>query len=149
MQADRNDEHLDRKLEILSRGIQSTLSTLSPPRFRLPNPPVSYSNTPPAVHEDPGPHPDDHIADLESQNEALRRKLDAMERELQCRSPTKSKPRNPSGIAMDSSDAENVGFRLVGLSLESRAPGVAKTPRVKGRKLTARKWDFGEDEEGF
>ncbi|KAA6415775.1 MAG: kinesin family [Lasallia pustulata] len=122
-EADRNDEHLDRKLEILSRGIQ--------------------------IHEDPGPHPDDHIADLESQNEALRRKLDAMERELQCRSPTKSKPRNPSGIAMDSSDAENVGFRLVGLSLESRAPGVAKTPRVKGRKLTARKWDFGEDEEGF
>jgi hypothetical protein len=62
-EADRNDEHFDRKIEILSRGIQ--------------------------IHEDPTPSEADQVADLEAENEALRRKLDLVERELQGRSPTK------------------------------------------------------------
>lgn len=72
-----------------------------------------------------------------------------MERELQCRSPTKTKKPSFTVLAMESSDVENVGFKLNGLSLEPRTPAVAKTPRVKVRKLTARKWDLGDEEDVF
>ena len=72
-----------------------------------------------------------------------------MERELQCRSPTKTKKQYSSGLAMESSDVENMGFKLNGLSLEPRTPAANKTPRVKVRKLTARKWDFGDAEDVF
>lgn len=46
-------------------------------------------------------------------------------------------------------DVENMGFKLHGLSLEPRTPAAAKTPRGKVRKLTARKWDLGDEEEIF
>lgn len=62
-EADRNDEHFDRKIDILSRGIQ--------------------------IHEDPAPSETDRVTELEAENETLRRKLELMERELQGRSPTK------------------------------------------------------------
>lgn len=62
-EADRNDEHLDRKIEILTRGIQ--------------------------IHEDPEPTAEERVGELEGENEALKRKVDALERELLGRSPTK------------------------------------------------------------
>lgn len=102
-----------------------------------------------AVHEDPTPSTDDRISELESENESLRRKFDTMERELQCRSPTKTKKHGSSGLAMESGDVENMGFKLNGLSLEPRTPAAAMTPRGKVRKLTARKWDLGDEEDVF
>ncbi|KAI4245510.1 MAG: hypothetical protein L6R42_010179, partial [Xanthoria sp. 1 TBL-2021] len=62
-EADRNDEHLDRKLDILTKGIQ--------------------------IYEDPEDRVD-HVTELESENEQLRRRLDALEREINSRSPTRS-----------------------------------------------------------
>lgn len=135
-EADHNDEHLDRKLEILSKGIQ--------------------------IHEDAG---DRHayITELETENEALRRKFEALERELQCRSPTKSrqKPRIPSLALADirlaagsDSGIEALGSalsKLNGLGLtdpaEARSPGKTpgKTPGMKVRKLTTRKWDLMDE----
>jgi len=62
-EADRNDEHLDKKLEILVRGIQ--------------------------IHEDPEPQGDDRLRMLEAENERLRLKIEAMDREKHLQSPTK------------------------------------------------------------
>ena len=62
-EADRNDEHLDRKLEIMARGIQ--------------------------IHEDPEPETDEKVRMLEDENERLRARLEGLEREKQLQSPTK------------------------------------------------------------
>lgn len=114
------------------------------------------------VHEDAG---DRHayITELETENEALRRKFEALERELQCRSPTKSrqKPRIPSLALADirlaagsDSGIEALGSalsKLNGLGLtdpaEARSPGKTpgKTPGMKVRKLTTRKWDLMDE----
>ena len=68
-EADRNDEHLDRKIDILAKGIDSTFD----------------------IHEDPQSPEDDRVRELEDENEALRRKLEALEREMLQRSPVKLK----------------------------------------------------------
>lgn len=97
---------------------------------------------------------DTRTAELENENEALRRKLEALERELQCRSPTRL-PKKPQL----SSPSEKYGagalgtalLKLNGMSLtdpaehKSQSPG--KTPGKKMRKLTARKWDLMDENE--
>ncbi|KIW08205.1 uncharacterized protein PV09_01135 [Verruconis gallopava] len=67
-EADRNDEHLDRKIDILAKGIDSTFD----------------------VYED-SPAENDRVKELEDENEALRRKVEALEREMLQRSPVKLK----------------------------------------------------------
>ena len=62
-EADRNDEHLDRKIEVLVQGIQ--------------------------VHEDPEPSEAERVEELERENEALKRKVEMLEREAQMKSPIK------------------------------------------------------------
>ncbi|KAL6718802.1 hypothetical protein ACLMJK_003036 [Lecanora helva] len=133
-EADRNDEHLDRKLEILSKGIQ--------------------------IHEDPIDR-STYVSGLESENEALRRRLESLERELQCKSPTKSskKPKIPSlnltDIRLAAGGAErndSIGTavsKLNGLTLDnpSGIKSPAKTPGKKIKKLTARKWDLMDENE--
>ena len=79
-EADRNDAHLDRKLEILAQGIQSKSNRHSCLVF-----PLTYHE----VHEDPPPT---RILDLEDENAALHRKIAVLEREILGRSP--SKPQN-------------------------------------------------------
>ena len=120
-EADRNDEHLDRKLDILSRSIH--------------------------VHED-HPHDADHrVAELEDENAALHRRLDALERELHCRSPTKA----PKSKATRAFGAENAGVdgnirALQAMDLDGAAPPMAiKTPGRKIRKLTPRTAGLGEE----
>lgn len=123
-EADRNDEHLDRKLEILSQGIQ--------------------------IHED-APSPDTHNRDLEVENETLRRKLDALERELQFQSPTLSqKKKQQQQEHSFTDDCGTTLFKLNTLSLNSeKGMGASpmKTPGKKVRKFTARKWDLGDENE--
>lgn len=94
----------------------------------------------------------------------LRCKLEALEREWQCRSPTKSskKAKVPSlglsdirvAAGMCSSDSGNEALasafqKLNGLGLtepaECRSPG--KIPGKKIRKLTARRWDLMDENE--
>ena len=105
------------------------------------------------VYEDPI-EPDARIAELERANEILCRKLDALERELQCRSPTKSPTK-----AQLSSPSKDYGFdalgtavfKLNGMSLtdgaESKRQSPGKTPGKKMRKLTTRKWDLMDEKE--
>jgi hypothetical protein len=62
-EADRNDERVDQKIDIVARGFQ--------------------------IHEDPEPSNDERVSELEAENESLKRKLEALERELHCKSPTK------------------------------------------------------------
>ncbi|KAL8674176.1 MAG: hypothetical protein Q9168_001427 [Polycauliona sp. 1 TL-2023] len=129
-EADRNDEHLDRKLDILTKGIQ--------------------------IYEDPEARVDG-ITELEKENEQLRRRLDGLEREINSRSPTRSS-RKPSQLstprkALSSGDDE-VGttlFKLNAMSLTPKepktmmSPNGKKTPKI--RKLTARKWDLMDENE--
>lgn len=65
-EADRNDEHLDRKLEILARGMEEV-----------------------KVFEDAEPEGEDRLRLLEEENARLREKIEMMEREKQLQSPTK------------------------------------------------------------
>ncbi|KAK5001182.1 hypothetical protein LTR66_000059 [Elasticomyces elasticus] len=62
---DRNDEHLDRKLDILSRGVDVE------------------------VYEDPEPTNDERVSELEDENETLRARVQLLEREQGLRSPSK------------------------------------------------------------
>ena len=102
-----------------------------------------------------------HLHELENENEVLRLRLETLERELQCRSPTKSpkKPKIPSlnlidvRLAAGGADRhDSFGtavskFNTMSLNgpTESKSPG--KTPGKKIRKLTARKWDLMDENE--
>jgi hypothetical protein len=75
-EADFNDEHLDRKMEILSRGIgvlEDETASQSPTKERKSGDEKENMR----------------IRDLEDENEALRRKVESLEREQQLRSPVK------------------------------------------------------------
>ena len=114
------------------------------------------------VHEDAVDR-NAYITELETENEALRQRSEALEREIQCRSPTKSrqKPRIPSLALADirlaagsDSGAEALGSalsKLNGLGLtdpaEARSPEktTGKKPGMKVRKLTTRKWDLMDE----
>ncbi|KAL8735077.1 MAG: hypothetical protein Q9181_002935 [Wetmoreana brouardii] len=128
-EADRNDEHLDRKLDILSKGIQ--------------------------IYEDPVDH-GDRITELEAENERLRHRLEAIEREMNSRSPTLSSkkppqlttPSKPSSIGEN--DFGTTLFKLNMLNLLPKEPEMTPagiTPGKKVRKLTARKWDLMDENE--
>ncbi|KAH0543477.1 hypothetical protein FGG08_002242 [Glutinoglossum americanum] len=121
-EADRNDEHLDKKLEILTRTIQ--------------------------IHEDPEPSSGERIEELEDENEALRRKVDLLERELRNRSPTKKQRTFPAPRSLAGDEDLENAVRGFGEMKLDEAPGVplkSKTPAKKQRKLTTRKWDAGMD----
>ncbi|KAH0548156.1 hypothetical protein GP486_008119 [Trichoglossum hirsutum] len=103
-EADRNDEHLDRKLDILTRTIQ--------------------------IHEDPEPSSGERIDELEDENERLRRRVDALERELRNRSPTKKQKGQlaiPRGLRLEDEELENA---VQGLS-EMRLDEGSETPKSK------------------
>jgi hypothetical protein len=92
------------------------------------------------------------IEELESENEMLRRKLVALERDLQAQSPTRStrkkQPRTPSAVL---DDCGTTLFKLNALRL-SHENGLGSspfkaTPGRKMKKMTARKWDLGDENE--
>ena len=105
------------------------------------------------VHED-AIDSDTRTTELEKENEALRGKLEALERELHCRSPTKS-PRKPQlsspGKEYGTGVLGTALFKLNGISLtdaaECKPQSPSKTPGKKMRKLTARKWDLMDENE--
>lgn len=108
---------------------------------------------PPPVHEDAVDHTT-YTTELESENETLRHKLESLERELQCRSPTKP-PRTTQTPTTDLRVHPDVlGSALSKLNgptlTDSAAPAVkpaGMTPGKKLRKLTARKWDLMDENE--
>ncbi|KAE8367718.1 P-loop containing nucleoside triphosphate hydrolase protein [Aspergillus caelatus] len=130
-QAGHNDEHLDKKIELLSRGFQ--------------------------VHTDPEPSRDEKVEELEFEIDQLRSKVTSLERELMCRSPTKkSKSKNTlessrnSNILGRESDIDMALQRMDQLKLAdsmfSPAPP-ATSPGKRLRKMATRKWDFAPEED--
>ena len=102
-----------------------------------------------AVHEDPAAS-DDGFSELQIENEALRRRIDGLEREMQSRSPTKSakKPlqlgHNLGLMVENGATGTTLYEKLNHLSLKEKR---VVTPGKKVRKLTARKWDFMDENE--
>ncbi|KAL8699482.1 MAG: hypothetical protein Q9224_001388 [Gallowayella concinna] len=127
-EADRNDEHLDRKLDILTKGIH--------------------------IYEDPIERTD-RVTELEAANEQLRRRLDALEREINSRSPTRSSKKPPQlttprkTLSGGDDDLGTTLFKMNAMSLTPKvakmSPAGKKTPKI--RKLTARKWDLMDEDE--
>jgi Kinesin motor domain len=157
----RAEGYLDGKIEILEKGVTVD------------------------VHED-APH--QMLEEAERENEALRRKIDSLERQLNLRSPTKSKTTrtkplttplkensNPASnpflsalrnsghdySSRSSADGAVLASAMENLDVQGtlssqgspRKASVPKTPGTtkKVRKLTTRKWDFGnsDDESAF
>ncbi len=102
-----------------------------------------------------------YTTELEAEKKDLRRKLETLEREMHCRSPTKlsKKARVPSLSLTDvrlaaGGAASNDAFgttlsKLNGMSLTDpvEVKSAGKTPGKKIRKLTARKWDLMDENE--
>ncbi|KAL8716375.1 MAG: hypothetical protein Q9220_000282 [cf. Caloplaca sp. 1 TL-2023] len=129
-EADRNDEHLDRKLDIVTKGIH--------------------------IYEDPVDK-SERLAQLEDENETLRGRLDSLEREINSRSPTRSSKKPPqlttSRKPLSSSDDElsTTLFSLNAMHLSPKEPKQSPCKRTpsgkKIRKLTTRKWDLMDENE--
>ncbi|KAK9650234.1 hypothetical protein HCH54_004622 [Aspergillus fumigatus] len=131
-QIGRNDEHLDKKIELLSRGFQ--------------------------VYEDPGSATDQRVEELELENDQLRSRIAALERELMGRSPTK-KPKSKNALEPShgsnhlgrESDIESALRRMDQLKLAdsmfSPATSGNSSLSKKHRKMATRKWDFAPEED--
>lgn len=138
--ADRNDEHLDRKIEILSQGINGKNSS----------PDHNSKTDQVSVYEDTI-FPDTHIQEPENENEneKLRRKIDALERELQSRPPSQPDKKSKKSPFLEG-DYGTTLFQLNSMNLNSEkrlGASPMKTPGKKVRKFTARKWDLGDENE--
>ncbi|KAI9890789.1 MAG: hypothetical protein M1814_003573 [Vezdaea aestivalis] len=142
-EADRNDEHMDRKLDILSRSIK--------------------------IHEDAEPAATETQEELERENESLRAEMEQLKREMNSRSPTKSKrpkpkpygPLRSSQVINLCEDTDNeIEKGLANLKLRDSTDSTpdftkwfGKTenePPAMGRsarKLTTRKWDLLPEDE--
>ncbi|EED19884.1 kinesin family protein [Talaromyces stipitatus ATCC 10500] len=140
-QAGHHEEHLDNKLEIASRGIK--------------------------IYEDPEPTADERVDELERENEYLRSKLAALERQLNTQtSPTrKPKPRaapvrsGGTGFGQrlvsgdSSSDLENMFQRVTAFKVAEtyKSPVKPKAALVNGarnpRRVTSRKKDLGPEDD--
>jgi hypothetical protein len=132
-QIGRNDDHIDKKIELVSRGFN--------------------------IYEDPEQSMNDRVEDLENENEQLRRRLAILEREMNSHSPTR-KPRakhaapSPNRTANRlgrESDIENALQRMNQLnitdSMFSPPPPTPKSssPGKKTRKISTRKWDLAPE----
>lgn len=114
------------------------------------------STNPHLVYEDPEPSTDERVEELEDENEQLRRRLAALERQMNAQSPTR-KPRSKnlapsrsSNILGRESDIENAIQRMTKLNLTDSMftpASPAASPGKKQRKLTTRKWDLAPEHE--
>ncbi|KAL8841214.1 MAG: hypothetical protein Q9170_001003 [Blastenia crenularia] len=129
-EADRNDEHLDRKLDILTKGIE--------------------------IYEDPIDD-GERVSGLEAENERLRRRVESLEREINSKSPTQSSKKPVQQLTTPrkqlSETDDELGmtmFKLTAMNLSPKEPKmspVGKMPGKKLRKLTTRKWDLMDENE--
>ncbi|KAJ5211968.1 uncharacterized protein N7498_003614 [Penicillium cinerascens] len=129
-QSGRNDEHIDKKIELVSRGFN--------------------------IFEDPEPTSDQKVQDLEDENEQLRRRVAALEREMSSQSPTR-KPRSKhvppsrsSNLLGRESDIENALQRMNQLNLTDSMftpSSPTASPGKKQRKLPTRKFDLAPENE--
>lgn len=96
------------------------------------------------------------MEDLENENEQLRRRIAALEREMNSQSPTRkprakhASPNKPSNLLGRESDIENALQRMNQLHLTDSmfAPASpTSSPGKKPRKISTRKWDLGPENE--
>ncbi|KAJ6138413.1 hypothetical protein N7471_004899 [Penicillium samsonianum] len=126
-QIGRNDEHIDKKVELVSRGFQ--------------------------IFEDSGSN--ERVEELEQENDQLRRKLAALEREMHNQSPTrKHRPKNATPARSNhlgrESDIENALQRMDQLKLADTMfapPSPGASPTKKTRKMGTRKWDLAPEDQ--
>ncbi|QQK41149.1 Kinesin, motor domain [Penicillium digitatum] len=126
-QIGRNDEHIDKKVELVSRGFQ--------------------------IFEDSGSN--ERVEELEQENDELRRKLAALEREMHNQSPTrKQKLKNTtparSNLLTRGSDVENALQRVDQLKLADAMftpPSPGASPIKRMRKMGTRKWDLAPEDQ--
>ncbi|KAL4749937.1 hypothetical protein BDW72DRAFT_177093 [Aspergillus terricola var. indicus] len=130
-QTGHNDDHIDKKIELLSQRFQ--------------------------IHEDPQPSSDERVEELEFENDRLRSKIIALERELNCRSP--SKKSNLQNAALETSRNANILGRESDIEVALRkmdqlklADSMFKSPAVnspgkKQRKMATRKWDLAPEDD--
>ncbi|KAJ5736029.1 uncharacterized protein N7483_001154 [Penicillium malachiteum] len=127
-QTGRNDEHVDRKIELVSRGFN--------------------------IYEDPEPSLNERAEELENENEQLRRRIAALEREMHSHSPTRkpraknAAPSQSSNLLGRESDIENALQRMNQLNLTDTMFSPAPPPSSPGkkmRKLGTRKMDLGPE----
>lgn len=127
-EADKNDEHLDRKLEILTKSMDQG-DEEDKENFN------SGENL--------------RNEDLEDENERLKRELEVLKRELQCRSPSKRMPLRESRTNKGLTD---IGSQMERLSVSTSSersripPPQPGSPLKKVRKLATKKWDMGEED---
>ncbi|KAL3428060.1 kinesin family protein [Phlyctema vagabunda] len=126
---ERNEEHLDKKLEILARGLDDD---------------IIHTGTDSRGDEDKENQL--VVEGLEEENRRLRREMEIMKRDLQLRSPSK-KPKMP---LKDSTTRKmsDVSSQLENMNLTGQA-GVSTSPIKKVHKLTARKWEMGANDNLF
>lgn len=106
------------------------------------------------VYEDPAQTSDDRVEELENENEELRRRIAALERDMHSHSPTR-KPRSKNTAPAQSStllgresDIENALQRMNQLNLTDTMyspPPPPASPGKKTRKLGTRKMDLGPE----
>ncbi|OQE46432.1 hypothetical protein PENCOP_c001G04844 [Penicillium coprophilum] len=125
-QIGRNDEHIDKKVELVSRGFQ--------------------------IFEDSGSN--ERVEELEQENDQLRRKLAALEREMHNQSPIRkhrSKNATPARANLSrESDIENALQRMDQLKLADTMfapPSPGASPIKKTRKMGTRKWDLAPEDQ--
>ncbi|KAL4794607.1 P-loop containing nucleoside triphosphate hydrolase protein [Aspergillus venezuelensis] len=130
-QTGRNEDHIDKKVELLSRG------------FR--------------IHEDQPS--DERVEELEFENDQLRSKITSLERELNCRSPSK-KSKSKTTTLETSRKANTLGrksdidlalrkmdqLKLADSMFKSPSP-VSGSPGKKQRKMATRKWDLAPEDD--
>lgn len=110
------------------------------------------------VHEDPQPSSDEQVEELEFENDQLRSKITALERELNCRSPSKKSKskktalensRNANFLGRES-DIEVALRKMDHLKLADsmfKGSPTADSPGKKQRKISTRKWDLAPEDD--
>ncbi|KAH7403879.1 kinesin family protein-like protein [Cadophora sp. MPI-SDFR-AT-0126] len=153
---DRNDEHMDRKLEIYTRSIDA--ADTEPPPHHHPHH-SSIENQGEAeedkenAHSGPG-----KIDNLQIENERLRREIETLRRELSVKSPSKKSrmPLRESRVGRDRSNTPEgdggMEEQFERLSVSGGGNGGdrgmgERSPTKKVRKLVARKWDLLDEGE--
>jgi hypothetical protein len=138
-EAERNDAHLDKKLEIYTRSMDAADCTDGEDKENV------FSG--PSL-----------VEDLEMENERLRREVEQLRREVQARSPSKSQrmPLRESRVHRSTGIGQVHGGSVgeVDRDLEKMHLGDGRlgvqgqgSPVKRVRKLTARKWDLMDEGE--
>ncbi|KAL4781851.1 P-loop containing nucleoside triphosphate hydrolase protein [Aspergillus varians] len=130
-QTGHNDDHIDKKIELLSRGFQ--------------------------IHEDPQPSSDERVEELHFENDHLRSRITSLERELNCRSPSKKskskntalEPSRNANMLGRESDIEVALRKMDQLKLAGSMfkGSPADSPGKKQRKMATRKWDLAPEDD--